>query len=259
MFELFLDKKIQDGDPEEYSDISHLPGKRYRNRRTYDRYAVKHKSLTALNKSDIFNISDISERGICCLVSPQAQERLLGEQLYKCRIRYLDELFELNLRVKWKNEKYVGFSLEEPSPEVSSFVERIISPIKIALSLEKQKEIKNEKSHNYLIEHWKGSHETHIILGIDAKSKIQFWQIQSDKSCVMWDQTNDLSTGTVANRKNSADPWECKILKNVSIDNEKKQLAIDVFMAFNHDHSNQVIETLREDSDGIQNIKKIRP
>ena len=101
----------------------------------FDRYNVNQQHLTVLNDQDIFVIRDISAKGFSSDVSPRAYDRFQLGDVYDARIRHNTEMYDMSIKVAWKQEKVVGFELHEPDAKTLFFFRRLIQPSAIAQSL----------------------------------------------------------------------------------------------------------------------------
>ena len=112
MLRIFLRRKVSSGKTKENEQPtkSFRPSKT-RNRRLFERYNVSQQHLTILNEQDILVVREISAKGFSSDVSERAFLRFTKGDIYEARIRYMGEIFDLNVKVTWKRNKVVGFEI----------------------------------------------------------------------------------------------------------------------------------------------------
>jgi len=253
MFRLFLIDRLISAHQIDKTDEKRrntLPARRLRNRRIYERYSIDSKHLALMNDQDILLIRDISESGFSTEVSTRGFQRLLVGDEYRCRIRYLSEIYDLNARVTWKAKQFVGFEISKQDERVQTFLERLILPLEIGSSLEKVEigaEKTEEKTTNR--EWFQGSKETNLFLWHTDKGEIRAWQLENESHYVEWNQEKGLQTGNISVSDKvigTQQPWEKTRNMNEKVDPQLRQYATDVFMAFQKDAKTEILDTLME-------------
>ncbi len=235
MFRLFLRKKIFGG-PANAPQGADLPPPR-RNRRVYTRYNVDHKHLTMMNEHDILLIQDISAKGFSTLAAPRALDRLSIGDVYEARMRYVGEMYDLQARVTWKNKNSLGFELVEANRETLSFITRLLRPMAIANSF--QVVAKGNLATSQAGKIWyHGDEASDLYIWQDQESKrISAWELAIGDIYVAWNLTDGFHTGRQAasaadSTQVSTDFLGVKQTPDPQVDPRKKQLAVDILMAF---------------------------
>jgi hypothetical protein len=196
MFRLYLTQflyKISSKSFNSSEDTTHST-----DRRVYERFEVKKHHLTMINKQDIFLIKNISQKGLASEVSPRSYQNLKLGNVYKGKIRYLDEIYTCNVSVQWKQPYTIGFYLIDSNPkDVFSLFKRLTIPIKIGQSLKKT-------SHSFPkeIEIYKGDFNTTLCFW--TKDKIKSWILITNDKLLQWDGENILA-GTISTNINHSD------------------------------------------------------
>jgi len=251
MFRIFLRKKLLSGNKDEgvgLAATSH--GLKSRNRRMFDRHNVSHQHLTMMNEQDILVIRDISAKGFASDVSERAFERFLTGDVYEARMRYLGESFDLQIRVTWKENRLVGFEINQPSADVLRFLRRLLRPIEIAQSL-------NEVDAEFMRENkeakawFHGDYETELFLWRSEDGKLLAWKLISGSDFVEWKDGEGVTTGSIA-RPSPGSALEFTSLTNpeeverrdLIVVKEKQQFATDLIMALNAPVREEIIETM---------------
>ena len=174
MFRLYLLNLIKSGESSKKKIVSKgLPARTEFDRRTYERFNTKDKHMMLMNEQDIFFIRDISKRGFNVEVSDRAFDRLTVGDKYKCRMRYLGEIYTCIAEVRWKKDRFVGFELKEDFEDVVVFFTRLILPMKIAASLQlvKEKSISKEIQKNTYWYH--GIYKTNVYIQEQENGKVK--------------------------------------------------------------------------------------
>lgn len=251
MFRLFLIDRLISAHQIDKSDEKRrnvLPARRLRNRRIYERFSIDNRHLALMNEQDILLIRDISENGFSTELSERGFQRLLVGDEYRCRIRYLSEIYDLNARVTWKAKQFVGFKISKTDDRVNSFLERLILPLEIGSSLEKV-EIGSTTEHEN-DRHWfQGRKETNLYLWQSDEGDLRAWQLENEDYYVEWNQGKGLETGQISVSDKiigSDQPWEKTRRSNETVDPKLKQYAIDVIMAFQKEAKTEILDTLME-------------
>ena len=220
---------------------------RLRNRRIFERFPADHKHLTLMNEQDILLIREISAKGFSTEVAPRTSERLVMGDVYEARIRYLGEIYDLQARVAWKAETFVGFEIVEASRETLVFIRRILRPMEIASSLrEVDASFAAGSGRTWL----HGDNNSDLHIWRDAESgAMSAWQLLVDQQWIEWREGEGLSTGTVKTAQ-TADLFKNGMgqgltpERDVKVDAGRRQLAVDVVMAMSSQLRDEMLPTL---------------
>lgn len=245
MFKIFLKKKLHSGP----GDRPKSEAPRVRNRRLFPRFAVDRHHLTAMNKDDILVIREISAKGFSSVVAPRAYERFTIGDVYAARIRYVGEIYDLDVKVTWKQESLVGFELVNASPSTLSFMRRLLKPIELAASLQEvDADFTLEGDRGKIWYH--GDNETDLFIWRNEDGGVVAWQLRSSHDFVEWHATNGLKTGTISSpsEKEQLSLHLKKPEPSFTYDRfanpERKQFATDVFMAWSSDVKDALLATI---------------
>lgn len=244
MFRLFVVEQMQSGKEVQPRPKPRLPAKQYRNRRLYERFDIDHKHLALMNEQDIFVIRDLSKRGFSCEVSERSFARLAVGDLYRCRMRYLNEIYEIHAQVVWKSNRFVGFSIQDPSLKVLAFLERLLDPIHVGTSLQHQNG-SNIALHTEDLPLWFKGDASQLFVWEDPEGGPKRWCLEYDINYVSWDHRFGLETGVLTqDREKQAHPWDRKREKDYAIDTTKRLFALDTFMVLDFLGVQKLIQTL---------------
>ncbi len=245
MFRLFLIEQLRKA-KKSAAGRPKLPEKQYRNRRLYERFNIDHKHLSLLNDQDILLIRDISSGGFCCEVGERCFKRLNVADAYLCRIRYLNEVFEVKASVSWKSKTFIGFAISEPSTKVQAFLDRILIPARIGTSLKTLDATLKAKSSQPLLR-FHGEDQSTLVIWEEDGLEISSWYFEYQKTYIAWELLNGVETGQLVepDKTSLASPWESQRKKDTKVDEQIRQFAIDVFMVLNFERNAELINTLR--------------
>lgn len=249
MFRLFLRKKLLAGDAavaDSKADAAKAPK---RDRRVFARFNVDHKHLTLMNEQDILLVREISAKGFSTEVSARGFARLTSGDVYEARIRYLGDIYDLNAKVVWKHDNFVGFEIVKASRETLLFIKRLLRPIEIASSLQPvDAAFMHDGGGGKQWFH--GDDDTDLYVWTDAEKdhEITAWQLASGETYVEWNQTLGLTTGSLAAAKGRESLLGANIQgpthqKDTKPDSTKRQFAVDVIMALQFPVRDDLIET----------------
>ena len=243
MFRLFLIKKIGS---EAQIPKPKLPSKQLRNRRLYERFEVDHKHLSLLNDQDILQIRNLSANGFACEVAERATNRLKVGDLYACRMRYANEVYELEARVAWKQASFVGFTVPEASPRVQEFFERVNRPIRIGSNM---KPLEASLRKLNLIDEplqFHGEDESRLVIWENENRNIESWYLEVQNRYIQWKPDSPVETGTLINPEQAslARPWESKKKSDSTPDKTLIQFALDLFMVLNYPRAEILVNCL---------------
>lgn len=248
MFRLFLIDKLIAGDASANgSDLPHLiaPAKRQRNRRFSDRFSVDNKHLALLNEQDILPIRDVSESGFSTVVAESTLARLHVGDVYRCRIRYMRDIYEIEARVAWKATECVGWAVLSDHSAVRLFFERIIKPVDIAGSLQPVTSPDFDGEHR---EWYQGIDHTNLLIWFSDVGHVSAWQLEMDHKYIEWDSANGITTGkstwSEAAAGALANPWQPRHQADDALNEDTRQFATDLFMALEFSCRDQILETL---------------
>jgi hypothetical protein len=246
MFRLFLMNKVPPGDAPH--SRPKLPRKQYKNRRLYERFHIDHKHISLLNDHDILNIRDISENGFSCEVDERCLLRLKVGDTYRCRLRYLNEIYELMARVAWKTEPFIGFALAEPSPRMEQFLSRIITPARIGLSLKTLDASLKKMTFEQEPLQFFGEDQTRLVVWENDAKGLESWYFEYQNKYLKWESYRELETGKLLNKEESSlsKPWEQAKRKDEKADPNLRQFALDVFMVLDFPRSENLLESLQK-------------
>ncbi|MEZ4742641.1 MAG: PilZ domain-containing protein [Bdellovibrionota bacterium] len=250
MFKLFLINRLLSAQANESdSQVTAPSTRRKRNRRIYERYNIDNKHLALMNEQDILLVRDISETGFSTEVSPRGFERLKIGDIYHCRLRYLDEIYELEAKVTWKAKQFVGFEISETDARIKTFLARIIQPLEIGQSLKKVN--RTDEANNSLVkEEFQGNESTSLSLWYNNKyGKLKAWQLEDDDVYIGWSDDSGLRTGRISVSDKiigAKQPWEKIRHIDNAINPQSKQYAMDIIMAFSEEVKSEILESLSE-------------
>lgn len=245
MFRLFLKKKLFEGT----GAVPDVAISRPRNRRVFQRYAIDHKHLTLMNEQDILLVRELSAKGFSTEVSERGFERLTIGDVYDARVRYLGEIYDLQARVAWKHDRFVGFEMVDADHATLTFVRRLIKPVEIASSL-KTVEASFLQESTSCKEWLHGDEESDLYIWRgDGEERVRAWQLAVGRNYVEWADGDGLSTGQIQpvdqeQQVLGSGPQSVTQQRDVSPDSGKRQFAIDVIMAVDHPLRDQLLETL---------------
>lgn len=254
MFRVFLRRKVLSGQ-DDGAAVAGVIGQEQgsttyrRNRRIFARYKINHKHLAIMNEADIFPVREISSKGFSIEVSLSGFKRLIVGDIYDARIRYVSEMYDLQAKVTWKSESFIGFAIAEAAPETHQFIKRLLRPIEIADSLKPvttafMKESNTGKSWYH------GEEESDLYIWHDAETQqLRAWHLAIGKEYVAWSESNGVITGSIGPHlaKNvllGADLNGGIVVPDETLDPQKHQFAIDVIMALAHPVRDELLLTL---------------
>ena len=253
MFRLFLIDLVRSGKDAKTASKPALPPKRLRNRRIYERYDVDHKHLALMNDQDILLVRDLSERGFSTEVSPRSFKRFVVGDIYRCKLRYLGEIYASKTRVVWKSKGFVGFELVSPQPPLRSFMKRLLRPLSVGNSLEQVDPKFIESRDNEGMDWYRGESATNIYLWKDDEGHLKAWKMELDRAIVQWSPVTGLSTGRkiLSAKADFARPWDDKTMVDDQVDSTLKQFAVDVLMAAQLPRKTDILATIEDESYGV--------
>lgn len=252
MFRLFLRRKLLAGVEPKKDAAAKAAGEGKRvapkeNRRVYARYNVDHKHLTLMNAQDILLVREISSKGFSTEVSKRGFDRLAVGDRYEARMRYLGEIYDLQARVAWKHKSYVGFEIVKAGRETMLFIQRLLRPIEIAMSMQAV-EPKFMTDGNAGKTWFHGDSESDLYVWNDVETgELKAWQLTVGDSFVEWDDAAGISTGALRAATSSdvlGGSSAIAFTRDNDVDRQKRQLAIDVIMALQYPVRDQLLETL---------------
>ena len=249
MFRIFLGKKLFSGKVEEdgVKEKAMRPS-RNRNRRLFERYNVDHYHLTILNDQDILVVRDLSAKGFSSDVSERAFLRFGMGDVYSAKLRHLGEVYDIKVRVSWKENKQVGFEVMEASADFLRFLSRIIRPIKIATSM-KEVSAENmkveEKNKTWL----RGDLNTDLFIWKNEKGEVEAWQLVMGDEFVEWSYNAGFATGLqrLPSREERAvglTHTEVTVVKDTSVDKKRKKFAMDIIASLPNVYREELLDTL---------------
>ncbi len=247
MFRLFLRKKLLAGDGIADTKAEGIKAPK-RDRRVFARFNVDHKHLTLMNEQDILLVREISAKGFSSEVSPRGFSRLTIGDVYEARIRYLGDIYDLNAKVVWKHDNFVGFEIVKASRDTLLFIKRLLKPIEIAWSLQP---VEAAFMHdNTSGKQWfHGDEDTDLYVWTDEeKHEITAWQLASGETYVEWNTSLGLITGSLVAAKGRESAMGANLLgpthtQDPKPDGGKRQFAVDVIMALQYPVRDDLIET----------------
>ncbi len=264
MFRLFLKRKVESNSEPESQEKSFSEMVRSKfvkpmdaeNRRAFSRHIVDYKHLTLLNDQDILLIRDLSLKGFSTEVAPRTAFRMNIGDTFEGRVRYLGETFDLQFRVAWKSSAMVGFEITEAPKRTFDFLNRVIKPIEIATSLcEVDGDSINQAEERKSWYHSEKSCD--LFIWRKESGELTAWWLATENQFVKWTRSSEgLVTGTLL-RGNERVSQAVVGLENLNfrdgfsandsaVDNIKKQLAIDIFMAMELPIRDEILKTLSE-------------
>lgn len=261
MFRLFLRKKVLSGSEKAVkggerahegrraagSDVDPSATPR-RNRRVFARHAIDHKHLTLMNEQDILLVREISPKGFSTEVSPRGFQRLNIGDVYEARVRYLGEIYDLQTKVIWKQEGFVGFEIVKAGRETLTFIKRLLKPIEIASSLQPvEATFTNDSASGKTWFH--GDDESDLYVWHNPEtSDLTAWQLAVGDHYVEWNEASGLTTGSLAQVQGremlmGANLQGLTHRVDQTLDPQKRQFAIDVIMALQFPVREEILET----------------
>ncbi|MBI2602161.1 MAG: hypothetical protein HYW48_03815 [Deltaproteobacteria bacterium] len=242
MFRLFIVEQVQSGKDMQPRPKPKLPAKQYRNRRLYERFEVDHKHLALMNEQDIFVIRDLSKSGFSCEVSDRSFSRITVGDVYKCRMRYLNEIYDIHAQLVWKANKFVGFSIQDPSSKILGFLERVLDPIHVGSSLKLQNNERAPRTEGEPI--WFKAEGSQLFIWEDAEGSLKSWRLEYDINYVAWDHRMGPETGVITEQGEQERPWDRKREKDYAVDKQKRQFAVDSLMVLDFVGAQKLIQTI---------------
>lgn len=253
MFRLFLRKKVlAAADKSARGSTTPAPKKateERRNRRIFARYNIDHKHLTLMNEADILLVREISAKGFSTEVSQRGFERLVVGDVYEARIRYLGEIYDMQARVAWKADSFVGFEIVKAERETLMFLKRLLRPIEIASSLQPVESSFMSDGHEG--KSWyHGDEESDLYIWHDPETQeLKAWQLAIGNQYVEWNDAAGISTGALSNVQGGgalmgANLKGLQSVQDPVVDAKKKQFALDVIMALQFPVRENLLETL---------------
>lgn len=249
MFRVFLKRKIESDQKDQENIVPRRPSRpsRKRNRRLFERYNISQQHMTIMNDQDILVVRDISAKGFSSDVSDRAYIRFNINDIYESRIRYMGELYDINMKVAWKKDKKVGFEIIDPSIETIKFLRRLLNPIEIATTLRKV----NPKILHKDIEDkiWYHSNlDTDLFIWTQNTPEIKAWQLINGKNFIEWSYNDGFTTGKLEKQfalqmASGAHEKEVVLIRDQEIDINIKQFAADIIMAMNAEHKEDLLLT----------------
>lgn len=251
MFRLFLRKKILSGTDAPAKAVPERDEWQKRNRRGFTRYIVDHKHLTLMNEQDILLVREISAKGLSVELSQRGFERLLVGDVYDARMRYLGEIHDLQARVTWKHERFVGFEIVNATRETLLFIKRLLKPIEIAASLQPvEASFLKEESTGKSWFH--GEDESDLYIWHDpATGRLTSWQLSVGENYVEWHEADGFKTGKVVPHVGQqvllgANLPGLSYQADPKADLTKWQFAADLIMALGIEDRDDLMTTLTE-------------
>lgn len=223
-----------------------------RNRRSRQRFTVEHKHLTLMNDQDILLIRELSADGFCAQVSERGYHRLNIDDRYEGRIRYLANIFDLQVRVVWKEGGLIGFAIEEADANTRSLIERLLKPIEVAESFaEVDTPALRDAGREQGGKLWyHGDHETDLFVWLDASGAMTGWEFQSEGQFVEWDRDRGFQTGDLEAALGGGGARACAFERERRPDPvpdlSKQRFAVDVLMAVQLPIRDLLLPTLQE-------------
>lgn len=262
MFRLFLRKKVLSGEKAAPAtrggkgELARAAGDgidaaRGRNRRVFTRHAVDHKHLTLMNEQDILLVREISPKGFSTEVSPRGFSRLVIGDVYDARARYLGEIYDMQAKVIWKHDSYIGFEIVKAGRETLQFIKRLLKPIEIASSLMPvEATFTNESSTGKTWFH--GDDESDLYVWHDpVTNDLTGWQLAIGDGYVEWNDSKGLATGSLKSVQGREMLMGANLpglthSQDVELDGTKRQFAVDVIMALQFPIREEILETFQK-------------
>lgn len=253
MFRLYLVDQLQTAQLASHNHLAGAGENRHkrpkRNRRIYDRFDIDHKHLSLMNDQDILLIRDISEFGFSTEVSSRGFKRLNIGDTYRCRLRYLNEIYEVEACVRWKLKNFVGFEIVKNSPKLNRFMKRLIKPIEIASTFNKVDDMINKLQHDDGMEWYQGVDSSNFYLWRDEFGHVKSWCFESSNRYLKWKQGFGLSSGSWKSEGHFSElmsnPKNREASEDMALDGDLTQLVLDVFMAFPIPEKQELINSIQ--------------
>ena len=245
MFKLYLMNRLKEG----LEDTEGRNPKGYIDRRKYQRFGVEDKKVLVSNEEDLLSIQNVSREGFYTITNERTYKRITAGEIYRSKVRYRGELYKCTVKVRWKHELGVGFSIENPDSSIKNFLARLILPQKIASSLKKVTEEKITKKLGKHYLWFLGDHDTHVITyHIGAKVK---WLIKT-KEFVLLHNTKEL-LATIEERTLTPEIIkfyfsESPEIKPFKAKKDHITLCEDIIMASTVEKKEEILEGLSESS-----------
>jgi hypothetical protein len=260
MFRLFLRKKVLSAPASKAKGGKGASGPAgaadtadKRNRRVFARYSVDHKHLTLMNEQDILLIREISAKGFSTEVSPRGFERLAPGDVYEARIRYLGEIHDLEAKVAWKHDGFVGFEIVNAERSTLLFIKRLLRPIEIAASLQSvEASFLNGGGDGSAKTWYHGDEESDLYVWHHPDTNaLKAWQLAIGEQYVEWSDGAGLRTGSLIGVQGRQVLMGANLKglthnEDAEVDAVKKQFAVDVIMALAFPVRDDILVTLTE-------------
>lgn len=222
-----------------------LDGRSQENRRLFKRYQVDYKHLTIMNDADIFVVRDVSSKGFSVEASERAFKRLqLGDE-FEARMRYFGELYDLQAKVVWKKDHFVGFEIVMARSETFLFLQRLLKPIAVGSTLQLVEPRWTSSSGDGAL--WfRGEEGSDLLVWKDKDVEtIAAWRLSTQGECVEWSQNKGFITGriTFSRKFPTDDETLTQLVPDEHPHPERKQFARDVIMAFEHEIKEELLPT----------------
>lgn len=258
MLRVFLKKKI-DGNGSQFA--SHPEPKAtvpWADRRRYERFNIDYKHITIQNESDILTIRELSIQGFSAEVSPRFFERVEKNDIFEARLRYMGEIYDLNIRVAWKAGTQVGFQLLDAPSSTQIFLRRVLHAANIGNSLAKKGPSSKPDDESATFKDW-----FHSPLDADLfvwrhqqSGSVTAWQLTLAPMFIEWSDSLGLVTGslvsnlshTITQIAQGVGNW---LKPDNQIDLNKKQFAIDVLLALRDPVRDELVATLTTPDGGV--------
>lgn len=287
MFKLFLGRKLSSQESED-SRAQHLQKNKlshsksaddfataaHMNRRAFPRYEISYKHLSLMSEQDILIIHDVSLKGFCAIVSQRTADRFNINDQYTGKIRYLGEVYDLNLRVAWKkaigrshdDHPQLGLEVADAPQPTLDFIKRLVRPIKLGQSLDLVDEQFTSQDSSHVTQETQnmpaepnpfkriwlhGDDNTDLYVWRSTDDQISEWEVVFDKKFTRWNPAQGYRTGRVTEIKAGTHDSPIPVGKSLTFDFDKSTdaktvlMAKDIIMACSHDKTrNDLVQIL---------------
>lgn len=249
MFKIFLKRQIHSNpkpDQKAKDEFSIQKGRKSE-RRSADRYEIKHGSLTFLNDFDMLLVKDLSLSGFHSQVPERAMKRLCVGDVYEARSRFRDRPFELCIKVAWVREESVGFEFVTLDEASRTVIKSLIRPLKIASSMHRIEADFINASSPYKV-WYHGDEDSDLFIWRDRRGFLCGWQFVVAGRYLEWNESKGLETGAMvlenSSESNLLDSKENILRADDVLNQNFIHFTLDVLQALDYEDKSEIIETL---------------
>jgi hypothetical protein len=249
VFKIFLKRQIHSNDKSDQNTKATIVQAGLSERRSQDRYEVKHGSLTFLNDFDMLLVKDLSLRGFHSQVPQRALKRLAIGDIYEARSRHREITFELEIKVAWQREDHVGFEFVGLDDNARLVIKRLIRPLEIAASMSLiDADFIKASSPSKTWYH--GDDGSDLFIWHDERGFVCGWQFIADDKYLEWREGKGLESGALMTENSSEsgllDSHEQVLKADDTINKTFLHFTLDVLLALDCDEKQKLIATIAD-------------